>query len=282
MKIKNIVSVADYLETAKDKPLWMDKNSIHYEGINGSWAYGNATEKSDFDIYGFCIPPAEVIFPHLRGNIPGFDENDKKFEQYNLQNVLIKNKECDFSIYNIAKYFYLCSNCNPNMIDSLFIPEECIINTSEIGKLVISNKEIFLSKKAYHTFSGYASSQKNKILHKKNTKGKRTEIIEKFGWDTKFGSHLIRLLLECKEIFQEGTLTLNKNALEISKIREGFYTEKEILEWSDNLQKELDELYISSKKIPDRIRHQDIKNLLIKCLEDAYGSLDGIVSFTSK
>lgn len=45
---------------------------MQYEVIMGSMAYGVNTNSSDMDIYGFCIPPRDYIFPHLRGEISGF------------------------------------------------------------------------------------------------------------------------------------------------------------------------------------------------------------------
>ena len=50
-------------------PRWLPEN-LHYETIMGSTAYGISTEGSDWDIYGFAIPPRDNIFPHLQGEIP--------------------------------------------------------------------------------------------------------------------------------------------------------------------------------------------------------------------
>jgi len=44
-------------------------DTVQYETIMGSMAYGVSNDSSDMDIYGFCIPPKDVIFPHLRGEI---------------------------------------------------------------------------------------------------------------------------------------------------------------------------------------------------------------------
>ena len=43
-----------------------------YETIMGSVAYGVSSDTSDMDVTGFCIPHKDMIFPHLRGEIPGF------------------------------------------------------------------------------------------------------------------------------------------------------------------------------------------------------------------
>ena len=63
------------------------KNNVHYECAMGSTAYGCSTDHSDIDIYGFCIPPKDVIFPHLKGIIQGYGrkflKNIKKRYQFN-------------------------------------------------------------------------------------------------------------------------------------------------------------------------------------------------------
>lgn len=57
-------------------------NSIQYEVIMGSVAYGVTSDNSDMDVYGFSIPPKEIIFPHLTGEI---------FKD--LEQILIKYRE---------------------------------------------------------------------------------------------------------------------------------------------------------------------------------------------
>lgn len=81
------------------------------------------------DVYGFCIPGKEIIFPHLGGYIHGFGKQRKEFWQYQQHHIEDKeiNKEYDLSIYNIVKYFQLCMENNPNMVDSLFVPQFCIL-----------------------------------------------------------------------------------------------------------------------------------------------------------
>ena len=55
--------------------------NVHYETIMGSVAYGVSSDTSDMDVYGFAIPPKEIVFPHLAGEIMGFGRQKKRFEQ---------------------------------------------------------------------------------------------------------------------------------------------------------------------------------------------------------
>ena len=145
------------------------KDNVHYEAIMGSVAYGASDDTSDVDIYGFVIPPKHILFPFHYGAIYGFGKPPEKFEQYQQHHIKDKEakKEYDITIYNIVKYFSLTMDGNPNMIDSLFVPQRCVLSCSRIGQMVRDNRKLFLSKKLYHKFSGYAYSQ----LHKAESKG---------------------------------------------------------------------------------------------------------------
>lgn len=52
-------------------PAFVVSNTM-YETIMGSVCYGVSDDLSDFDTLGFCIPPRDMIFPHLAGEIDGF------------------------------------------------------------------------------------------------------------------------------------------------------------------------------------------------------------------
>jgi len=133
--------MSSVVKILKDKnlinpPSWLPNNII-YETEMGSVAYGVAGESSDLDIYGVCIPRKEMIFPHLAGEIHGFGKQIQRFEQYQEYHIFdeAKKQEYDLSIFNIVKYFQLLSECNPNILDSVFTPLSCIRHIS-----LLSNK----------------------------------------------------------------------------------------------------------------------------------------------
>src|SRR5262249_7786397 len=156
-------------------------------------------DTSDMDIYGFCIPPKDVLFPHLAGEIPGFGRPRERFEQYQIHHVHDQSelsghgRTYDLQIFNIVKFFQLAMANNPNLIDSLFTPQTCVLHITRIGSLVRHQRHIFLHKGAWAKFKSYAFSQ----LHKMTTKeprGKRKAMRDKYGFDVKFAYNLVRLL----------------------------------------------------------------------------------------
>lgn len=118
--------------------------------VVGSRAYGIHNENSDYDKAGVLIPPQKYFF--------GMD----RFEQFR-----------DFPgedkvIYDFRKAVSLISDNNPNMLDLISSPEKCIITMKGPWERIIENKDLFISKKCRHTYSGYAYAQLNRIeTHRK-------------------------------------------------------------------------------------------------------------------
>jgi predicted nucleotidyltransferase len=224
------------------------------------------------DVYGFCIPPKAIVFPHTSGNfIFGYDKTvPNNFEQWQKHHVKSKDgkKEFDFSIYNITKYFRLCADGNPNMVDSLFVPFRCITHSTSVGNLVRENRHLFLSKKCWHTFKGYAYSQMHKMSIK-NPTGKRREMVEKYGYDVKFAYHIVRLLNEVEQILLDGDVDLERNREQLKSIRKGNWSEKQIQEYFNDKERTLEDLYVKSE-LRNKPPYAEIRELLHQCLEITY------------
>lgn len=142
-------------------PKWLPDN-INYLTRTGSYSYEVSTDESDIDIVGFCIPRKEILFKHLTGVIDGFGPKQDVFEQYQQHQIKDDDKSYDITVYNIVKYFQLCAHNNPNMIDTLYTKQHCLLATTSIGNMVRDNRDLFLTKNSYHTFKGYAWSQISK------------------------------------------------------------------------------------------------------------------------
>ncbi len=116
----------------------------------GSQLYGTSTPESDVDIRGICIPPREVLLDPFHN----FEEQ-------------ILTREEDTVIYSVKKFFDLAKSCNPNIIELFFAPENCITFITDSGRELIKRYDLFVSKSARFTFTGYAVAQLKKIkLHR--------------------------------------------------------------------------------------------------------------------
>jgi len=176
----------------KNYPSFMKAN-IHYECMMGSVAYGVSDDTSDIDVYGFCIPPRRIIFPYSYGKVYGFGKKPETFKQFQQHHIIDKggtDNEYDITIYNIVKFFHLCMDNNPNMVDALFVPERCILHQSQIGVHVREHRKLFLSKKCWHKFKGYAYSQ----LHKAKTKHAKVFVEHCQKYDIPFDANIKDIL----------------------------------------------------------------------------------------
>lgn len=275
---------------------------------HGSHAYRTNIETSDLDIKGICVPTKEFLL--------GFAFNFEQLEQQANQ-----GHDCDKVIYSVQKFMKLASNCNPNIIEVLFADDSDILSITPAGKLLRDNRDLFISKKAKFTFSGYAHAQLKRIkghrswlldppTHRPNrgeyglpegkklmnksdrgfyeklqeedheavqsedlarifTKEKeyanalsnwdkyenwkkkrnpaRAALEAQFGFDTKHGMHLIRLMRMCSEILSgKGVIVRRPDYTELLDIRRGHYSYDNLIAEADELGARCEALYETS------------------------------------
>ena len=81
-----------------------------------------------------AVPSYSDVGVKAAGEIPGFDTEKKHFEQYQVHHVFDPDelnghgRTYDLQIFSIVKYFQLAMDNNPNMIDSLFTPQTCVLH----------------------------------------------------------------------------------------------------------------------------------------------------------
>lgn len=112
--------------------------------LAGSYSYGTNNENSDIDVRGIALNrPSDLI-------------GMTTFEQYVDSNT-------DTCIYSFNKMIQLLLNCNPNTIELLGLKPDHYLYLDDIGKELLANRKLFLSKRAVHSFGGYASAQLRRL-----------------------------------------------------------------------------------------------------------------------
>jgi len=98
--------------------------------------------------------------------------------------------------------------------------------------------------------------------------GNRRGLLNRYGFDVKFASHLIRLMLEGIELLKTGKLEFPlKDRQLLLDIREGKWTIEQVLEFSEQLEREMESLTISSP-LPAKPRIEEIEKFTIGILYD--------------
>lgn len=264
------------------KPPEFLADAIQYEVIMGSVAYGVSNDSSDMDIYAFAIPPKEMMFPHLRGEIPGFDACSVQFEQYQQHHIHdndalgSKGRVYDITVYAIAKYFRLLADNNPNIIDSLYVPDNCVLYASPIGEMLRERRQLFLHKGCWAKFKGYAYGQMHKI-RTKQPEGKRKTLVDEFGYDVKFAYHVVRLLGEVEQLLLHGDMDLQRDAEQMKAIRRGEWSLMQLEDYFKHKEADLERVYLASA-LPAKADTTAIRQLLTDCLEQHFGSISTVIS----
>ncbi len=117
-----------------------DNNLILFKAISGSNAYGTNTPTSDEDIRGVFILPLDDIL------------GDTYIPQ-------VSDEKNDVVYYEIKRFLELLRNNNPNILELLNTPEDCIQYKHPLFDLILEQKEIFITKECAKSIGGYAKTQ---------------------------------------------------------------------------------------------------------------------------
>lgn len=131
----------------------------------GSQLYGLSTPESDEDFMSVFIPSGKDIL----GLHPVKEINSStKSSTEDRRNT---KDDTDDIAKALPEFLKLLLANNPNIVELLFVPQEHVItSTIEYGVLIANFTEI-ISTRVLHTFTGYAFSQKKKLMVKKERYG---------------------------------------------------------------------------------------------------------------
>lgn len=140
-EIKAMIAGEDYAFLRTNEHLG---DRIIFLTLGGSYSYGTNTGTSDVDIRGCALNrPSDLI------GLSNFEE--------------VVNTATDTTVYSFNKLVSLLLNCNPNVIEMLGCRREHYIVMTDIGMEMIGNRKMFLSKRAVHSFGGYANQQLRRL-----------------------------------------------------------------------------------------------------------------------
>lgn len=123
---------------------------VLFATLAGSHLYGTQRADSDIDIRAVAIPPESCLLGFVH-----------KFEQF-------ESEGGDTVVFSLKKFFKLCLESNPNIVELLFAPSSLWLTGTPLWQRVLQARSLFLSRKARYRFAGYASAQLHRIkTHRK-------------------------------------------------------------------------------------------------------------------
>lgn len=220
----------------------------------GSRAHGTNTVDSDSDIMS--------IFVEDPGFVTGIDTIDTQASS----TAGVSNRsgvgDTDETAYPLRKFAALAAHGNPTVLTAFFVP--AYIHSEWAGQILVANRKLFLSKQAGARFLGYMRGQRDAMTGMRNKRTNRPELVHKFGYDTKFAYHMIRLGMQGIELMNNSKIQLpmKKDSVKaLMSIRSGELTREEVLDWSWALD-ELLKISIEKSDLQDAPDRAKINELL--------------------
>lgn len=163
--------------------------NVILQGIVGSTAYGLAREGSDVDRLGIFMAPSEEFF----GLNPPVGKRAS----------IVKHEPEDLTLHEVGKFCSLALQCNPTILELLWIPASLIEVDSAPGFELIGMREVFLSRQRVRdAYFGYATQQFSRLDNRSRFPDVPVNRIEKHA------RHLRRLLVQGLSLYSQGTMSV--------------------------------------------------------------------------
>jgi len=197
----------------------------------------------DKDVMSVCIPPLDYYL------------GLKEFGNKGTREIMID--EWDIVIYEFKKFINMLIQGNPNVLSMLWLEGKHYIKLTNAGQKLIDNRNLFVGRHVYRSFTGYAYGQLHRMTHSACNGymgAKRKQLVDKFGFDVKNASHLIRLLRMSIEFLKDGELYIKReDAPQLLEIKRGEWSLDKVKAEADRLFKLAEDAYLHSSlpKGPD-------------------------------
>jgi hypothetical protein len=223
--------------------------ALQYEVLMGSHAIGTANAESDRDIFGVCVTPEEAQDWHYATMM---DREYPAFERIEAGGVPADGKRvgCDFSIDTLYNFLVRCAEGKSMAIEMLFVAEENVLFSTEGGRILRANRDLYLCKSTVRGFIEFSRRQLQGMIARDYQPELRQKYVDKFGYDVKAAYHSVRLLHQAEQILDEGDLDLRRNAGMLRDIRRGAWSESEVVSHCETLALVL-ECKLEQSRLPD-------------------------------
>lgn len=222
----------------KSPDQWVAEDGLMYRTLVGSTVHGTAISgQDDRDEMGVCVEPPTRVIGH------------REFKHYTFrtqpEGVCSGPGDLDLVVYGLRRYVGLAVAGNATVLMPMFVPEKDVLYSNEFGQELRAKRSMFLSKQAGKKFRGYLHSQREGLmgLRSGGTRNQgRADIRAKYGFDTKFAMHMVRIGLQGLELVKTGTISCPVREPDLKwlqELRRGERTKEEALERAGKLERQI-------------------------------------------
>ena len=218
----------------------------------GSTVHGTSVDDGleDLDLMSIVI---EQPYTYM-----GFSMTDTWVERTKPDGVRSEAGDVDRSMYGLRKFLSLALKNNPTILLAFFVPPKHIRHISKEGEELRALYPHIVSRQAIGPFQGYMKQQHERLLGLRGQRNvTRPELVEAYGYDTKYAGHIIRLGYQGVELLRTGKLTLPMplaERSEVVRVRTGCYTLAQVSQLIIDAEEKLKRAAIetSLRPYPDR------------------------------
>ncbi len=116
--------------------------------------------------------------------------------------------DIDRTLHSLRRFVRMAVGGNPSMLMAMWAPAHL---STPLGDELQALGEAFVGRHVVPRYRGYMQSQARRLLGESGGgqgSGGRPELVEKFGYDTKFAMHASRLGFQCLELLSTGGMAL--------------------------------------------------------------------------
>lgn len=176
-------------------------------GLVGSSVHGLVLSGTDDrDEMGVCVEPRRYVV--------GFG----KFEQWVYRSAAERERnagarsragDLDLVVYSLRKWARLALQGNPTVLLLLYLTDDALVLRTSVGEQLQKLAPSFASRRAGRRFLGYLEAQRQRLVGERGQRNiNRSELVEQFGYDTKYAMHMLRLGYQGVEFLESGRLSL--------------------------------------------------------------------------
>lgn len=234
------------------------RSVVILRAVVGSTVHGtNVSEQDDRDEMAIAIEPMEytIGMKHWETSVFRTAADGQKSGPGDL----------DLVTHSLRKYCRLAAKGNPTIMLPLFAPDSAQVIRTELGLRLIEQRSMFVSRDCGKAFLGYLIAQKSRLMGESGGRhGSRPELIAKYGFDTKYAGHIIRLGYQGVELMTTGTLTLpmarGQSAL-VRMVRTGQMPFNDVLALAGSLERDLRDS-LDTGSLPEHANVEAINSFL--------------------
>lgn len=203
----------------------------------GSTVHGTAVAGTDDrDEMAICIEPPEKVV--------GLHHFETMVYRTQPEGVRSGPGDLDLVVHTLRKFTRLAARGNPSILLPLYVPPSAFVGKPHFyGHELRRVRNLFLSKQVGKAFLGYLIAQKERLMGDRGQmRIKRQELIDQYGFDTKYAGHVVRLAHQGIELMTTGTLSLpmrKAEADEVLAIRTGKFNFQQVLTRAGELERAL-------------------------------------------